>query len=333
MTTMKIPALVFAMLSIAPGWLGAQQEIDETLRTAATGRVEIHNLAGNVRVTGWGRNEIRVTGTLGRGAERLDISPRGSTTEIRVVLPRNARNVRGSDLEIRVPEGKEVVVRTTSAEIEVEEITGIVAAHSTSGDVVVSGRPRAVTAVSTSGDVVVDVSSTTRVQGRSTSGDVRVNGTVREAVDVESTSGDVEVSASTPEMRAKSVSGDVMLRGATGRVSASTISGDTEILDSRIQHGSFETVSGELRFSGELQRGGAFNLQSHSGDIELALPGGAGAEFEVKTFSGEIDTEFAAQVQRVSRYGPGKELRFTAGNGGSLVTVKTFSGNVRLLRR
>src|SRR5690606_3410260 len=98
--------------------------------------------------------------------------------------------------------------------------------------------------------------------------------------------GDVEVTASTSEVRAKSVSGDVALHGVGGRVSASTVSGDTEILESRIQYGSFESVSGNLRFTGELQRGGAFNLRSHSGDIELQLPAGQAAEFEVKTFSG-----------------------------------------------
>lgn len=330
---MKIPILALAALAISAGSLAAQREIDETHRTSADGRVEIHNLAGSVRVVGWNRNEIRIAGTLGRGAERLEVTPNGSTTGIRVILPRQGRNVQGSDLEVRVPAGKEVVVRTTSAEIEVSDVAGSVSAHTTSGEVRVTGRPSGVTAVSTSGDVEVEVSSSGQVRARSTSGDVRVEGTVRGSVDVESTSGDVDVSASTPEVRAQSVSGDVSLRGASGRVSASTVSGDTEIANSRIQYGSFETVSGRLRFQGELQRGGAFSLQSHSGDVELLLPSNAGAEFEVKTFSGDIDTEFPVQAQRTSRYGPGRELRFSTGGGGALVTVKTFSGNVKLLRR
>lgn len=330
---MKIPVLALAALAVTAGALEAQQQIDRTLATAAGGRVEIHNLAGSVRVVGWDRNEIRVTGTLGQGAERLDVTPSGETTEIRVVIPRNSRNVRGSDLEIRLPAGKELTVNTVSAEIEVDGVTGPVSAQSTSGDVEVAGSPARVRAASTSGDVEVRLAATARVQARSTSGDVRVSGTVRESVDVESTSGDVEVTASTPEVRAKSVSGDVALRGVGGRVSASTVSGDTEILDSRVQYGSFETVSGNLRFTGELQRGGAFNLQSHSGDIELQLPAGQGAEFEVKTFSGDVSNDFGPAAQRTSRYGPGRELRFTAGDGGPLVTAQTFSGNVRLRRR
>lgn len=330
---MKIPALVLAALALGAGSAAAQQEIDQTIATSAGGRVEVHNLAGSVEVVGWDRDEIRVTGTLGRGAERLEVTPRGTTTEIRVVLPRNARNVQGSDLEVRVPAGKEVAVRTVSADVGVADVTGTVAAQTTSGQVRVRGRPGRVRAVSTSGDVDVEVATTAGVEARSTSGDVMVSGTVRGPVDVESTSGDVDVTATTPEVRAKSVSGDVSLRGASGRVSASTVSGDTEILDSRVQYGSFETVSGGIRFSGELQSGGAFNLQSHSGDIEMLLPGNPAAEFEVKSFSGDIDNEFGPAAQRTSRYGPGRELRFTAGSGGPLVTVQTFSGNVKLLRR
>lgn len=329
---MRVPALMLAALVATAVGAQAQQEINETHPTAATGRVAVHNLAGSVRVVGWDRGEISIRGTLGRGAERLEVTPRGNTTEIRVILPRNARNVRGSDLEIRLPAGKEVEVRTTSADIEVAGVSGTVLGQSTSGDVRVSGQPSRVTGLSTSGDVEVEA-TTSRVQARSTSGDVRVSGSVRESVDVESTSGDVEVSAGTPEVRAKSVSGDVFLRGASGRVSASTVSGDTEIADSRIQFGSFETVSGNLRFAGEVQRGGAFNLQSHSGDVELLLPGGSAAEFEVKTFSGDISNDFGPAAQRTSRYAPGQELRFTAGAGGALVKVTTFSGNVRLVRR
>ncbi len=331
--TMKIPLLALAAIAIAAGSAAAQREIAESVATSAGGRVEIHNLAGSVRVIGWDRNEIRVSGTLGRGAERLEVTPRGATTDIRVILPRNARNVRGSELEIRIPVEKDVVVRTVSADVEVAGVAGEVSAQTTSGDLEVAGRPGRVRAVSTSGDVGVEVSATSRVEARSTSGEVRIRGAVRESVDVESTSGDVDVASATPEVRAKSVSGGVTLRGVGGRVSASTVSGDTEVLDGRIQYGSFETVSGNLRLSGELQRGGAFNLQSHSGDIEILLPGGFDAEFEVTTFSGDIDNEFGPAAQRTGRYGPGRVLRFTAGSGGPLLTVRTFSGNVKLRRR
>lgn len=330
---MRAPLLALAAL-LAATHAAAQRRIDETVPTAATGRVEVFNLSGSVRVIGWDRPEIRITGTLGEGAERLAVSGDRERTEIRVVLPRGRRrNVEGSDVEIRLPEGKTLAVRTTSADIEVTGVNGALTLASTSGDVAVSGSPAELTAGSTSGDVVFTGGTTARVRASSTSGDVAVSGTARESVNAESISGDVRISASTPEVRATAVSGDLLLRGVSGRVSASTVSGEAEILDSRIQYGSFETVSGGFLFDGELLRGAAFNIQTHSGEIEMRLPAGVSAAFEIQTFSGDIDNEFGPQAQRTSRHTPSRELSFTAGGGDGLVTIRSFSGGVQLLRR
>lgn len=40
-----------------------------------------------------------------------------------------------------------------------------------------------------------------------------------------------------------------------------------------------------------------------------------------------------SSAARSSRYAPGRQLHFTAGNGGARVVAKTFSGNVKLLRQ
>jgi hypothetical protein len=311
---MKTLLMVLTGLAVAASSAPAQQRIDRTVPTAATGEVQVVNTAGNVRVRGWDRDEIRITGTLGEGAERLEVTPGRGRTLIRVVLPRNARHVRGSDLEILLPTQKDVQVRTTSADIGVAEVRGAVNAHSVSGQVEVSGSPR-------------------KVAARSTSGDVQVRGTVRESVNAESVSGSVEITAATPEVRAKSVSGSVALAGVSGRMSASTVSGDTHVRDSRIEYGSFESVSGDVRLEGQLARGAAIHAQSHSGDLILRLPNDTSAEYEVKTFSGEIVNELGPPAQRTSRYTPGRELRFATGRGEAVVVLQSFSGNVKLLER
>jgi DUF4097 and DUF4098 domain-containing protein YvlB len=324
--------LVLAALAVAAP-AAAQQSIDQTVPTNRTGRVEIHNLAGSVRVVAWDRDQIQIRGELGRGTERLEVSGDRNRTVIRVILPRNARNVQGSDLVVQVPAQKDVGVQTTSADVAIENSTGTVQGQSTSGDVTITGNPASVTGRSTSGDVRVTVGSSARVNASSTSGDVVVRGNIRESVSVESVSGDVDVSGATPEVRAKTVSGDVVLRGVTGRVSAGTVSGDAHVRDSRIQFGAFETVSGNFTFDGELPARAAFNIQSHSGTVEMRIPSNTSAEFDVRTFSGDIRNELGPDAERTSRYGPGRELRFTAGSGGGLVSLKTFSGNVRILRR
>jgi DUF4097 and DUF4098 domain-containing protein YvlB len=320
-----------ALLVAAP--VAAQQPIDQTIPTARSGRVEISNLAGSVRVVAWDRDQIQIQGRLGQGAERLDVSGDRNRTVIRVVLPQNARNVRGTELVVRVPAPKEVRVQTTSADVTVENITGEVQGQSTSGDVTVTGSPASVMARSTSGDVRVTIGTSGSVRAASTSGDVTVRGTVRESVNVESVSGDVDVSGTTPEVRAKTVSGGLTLRGVNGRVSASTVSGDATVRESRIQLGAFETVSGNFRYDGDLPARATFNIQTHSGDVEMRLPANVSTVFEVRTFSGRVQNQLGPAAERTSRHGPGSELSFTAGGGGGLISLKTFSGNVRLVRR
>jgi DUF4097 and DUF4098 domain-containing protein YvlB len=312
--------------------VSGQTPVDRAVATQATGAVEISNISGSIRVVGWDRSEVRVTGTLGEGTERLDVTSSGDRVRVEVVIPRNARNVQASDIEVRVPARKNVTARGVSAGVAVSGVTGSVDAESTSGGVAVGGSPATVRAVSTSGEVELDVTAA-RVEASSTSGNVRIAGNVRETIAAESVSGNVEVSAPSPELLAKSVSGDLIIAGTSRRLSAGTVSGDMEVRDARLQYGSFESVSGSLRFGGQLEPDAAINVQSHSGDVVLSLPSNLGARFEVSTFSGDIGNAFGGQPRRTDRYGPGQELRFTSGNGSALVTVKTFSGNVELQRR
>lgn len=328
---MKISSAVLATMLAASG-AAAQQPINQTIPSAATGAVEIQNTSGEVRVIAWDRPEIRITGRLGEGAERLAVEGDRSRTVIRVVIPRNARDVKGSELEVRLPARKDVTVRTVSADIGVEGVTGAVDGRATSGDVQISGSPSRVTAGSTSGDVTVSA-TTTQVRASSTSGDLRLSGRVQQSVSAEAVSGDVTVDATAPDVVARSVSGDLQLSGASRRVTATTVSGDARVRTGRIQYGSFETVSGNLHFEGDLQRDAAFNVKSHSGDVELALPSRIAAAFQIDTFSGDISNAFGPAAQRTSRYGPGRELHFSSGNGGPLISVKTFSGSVRLVKR
>jgi DUF4097 and DUF4098 domain-containing protein YvlB len=328
---MKISAVTLATFLAATA-VAAQQPVNQTIPTSATGTVEIQNTAGEVHVVGWDRAEIRIVGHLGEGTERLAVENEGGSTVIRVVIPRNARNVQDTDLEIHLPARKDVTVRTVSAEIRAEGVTGAVDAHAVSGEVTVSGSPARLTAASVSGDVAVQV-TTGQVRANSTSGNVRVSGTARESVSAESVSGDVTVDAPTPDLNARSVSGDLQLSGVSRRVSASTVSGDATIRAGKIQYGSFETVSGQLRFAGDLQPDAAFNVKSHSGSVELALPAAIAAAFDVSTFSGDISNAFGPAARRTSRYGPGEELRFSSGKGGPLISVKTFSGSVELVER
>jgi len=256
--------------------VAAQQSVNETHAVAGDATITVENISGSVVVTGWDQDQVRVTGTLGRGIERLDVSGSGSRLAIRVVYPHDCHQCEGADLEISVPAGSRPEVETVSADIEATGLRGDVRLQS------VSGRVK----VDTGGNV-----------------------------------------------RAKSVSGDVIVKGGGPSIDATSVSGDLEIIAGTLQDAEFETVSGEIRIEAATPPRGRLEAKSVSGSIDLLVPAGVGADFDVSTFSGDIRNELGPAPTRKSEHGPGKELRFTSGDGSARVYLKSFSGEVRILRK
>ena len=105
------------------------EEINERQDADPGGRVEVTNIAGEISVTGWAEDAIEVTGTLGRGVERLDFIRDDGLTIIEVVYPENGRNSGGSKLNIKIPEASELEVTAVSAPIDVRGVGGVVHGH------------------------------------------------------------------------------------------------------------------------------------------------------------------------------------------------------------
>ncbi|MEN8375121.1 MAG: DUF4097 family beta strand repeat-containing protein [Gemmatimonadota bacterium] len=295
---------VFGLLLAAnPGEALAQREIDETRALRANGRVEVENLAGSIEVRGWNRDEVRVTGTLGRNVEDVDIVASGGRVSIRVRHPRRGGSWRssGTALEISMPAGARLRVETVSSDIDVQGVNGRLDLEAVSGDVDIRGA----------------------------GGEVRA----------ESVSGTIQVEGTSPDLRLESVSGDVVVSGVDGAsIRAGSVSGDVDVRGGTFLDGNFETVSGSVAFTGELADGGDFDFESHSGRVVLVLTGDVNAEFSLSTFSGSIrgrlrDLDISDQVERTSRWTPGREAHFRVGDGSARVDASSFSGSVEIRSR
>ena len=108
----------------------AQEAIDEGLAATPDGTVKITNAAGSVRVRGWSRDSVGVSGTLGAGSEGIEFSVTGRETRIRVVLPRGAtQELRATDLVVHVPRESHVAIRTAAADVDVDSVYGVVDAE------------------------------------------------------------------------------------------------------------------------------------------------------------------------------------------------------------
>ncbi len=267
---MKIQRWILVLLFVLLPTEGAlaQRAINERRRTSADGTVKITNAVGSVSVVGWDRDSVAITGMLGEGAERIDFSTNERETRIRVLLPSDAHEVGGSALEVRVPRGSHVAVRTSSADIEIAAVNGALDLESVSGGIRVSGRPRMVYAESAGGDVHVDVQAKV--------------------------------------VRAKSVGGNVTVRRAMGYVEVSTVSGDAFVEGRSIWEGEVTSVAGSIHFEGDFDSGGSFYFESHSGTIELLLPAQIAADFDLTTVTGgQVVNDFAPSGERTFSTGGG----------------------------
>jgi hypothetical protein len=286
---------VFAVALFAlPAAVAAQARVNQTRPAPPDGVVQIENAAGSVRVIGWDRAEVAVSGTLGPGAEGVSLRGDKRYTHVEVETEDNPHGVH-SDLEVRVPAGSDVSIESFGAAIEVSGVLGQVSAETVNADVRVTGAARKVRA--------------------------------------ESVNGGVSVSGASGHVQAESVNGAVSVRGGAGEVDASTVNGPLIVSGSSFSRATLETVNGTLTFDGGLGAGGSLDASTVSGDVELVLPATTAADFSVSTFSGEVRNELGPAARRASRYTTEKDLTFSIGGGGANVSVETLSGSITIRRK
>lgn len=322
MTYLRIVGLAGAAALLLAAPADAQRQVNARRDAASNATVAIHLDGGSVRVTGWARNEVQVTGTLASPDERLHLGGGGRSVDVRVAGRRGGRGGHGN-LEVHVPAGSRVEVMAGSGPIHASGLTGSVEAVSQSGPVTVQGRLRRVEVVAQSGPVTIEGEAGT-VDVTSMSGPVRVRADVQRA-EIEALSGPVELLGSVGEAHVNAVSGPVRVANATGRVEIDAVSGNV-VLNGTGLRGNVQSVAGGILVAGTL--GGALTLESHGGDVELRLPAGADAQVQVSTFSGNLRSDFGA-----GRESAGGDRRVAIGRGGPTVSITTFSGNVKLRRR
>jgi len=292
--TMAVTVLAVSLLAARPA---RADQVDERKPAASDGLVEIDNPAGSVRVIGWSKAEVAVTGTVGRRA-KLDFKVVGGRTHIEVDVEGNPHATH-SDIEVHVPAGSRVSVESFASSITVSEVTGPVTAETVNGAVSVSGSVKEVNA--------------------------------------ESVNGAVEVTGAPTRVHAGTVNGALTVRGARGELEANTVNGELRIVGAGpFERAHLESVSGSISFEGALTPHADLQAQTVSGEVELTLPANVAADFTLNTFSGDVTSDFGAALYRTGRPGrrsPQKEITFSTGGGGAKVAIETLSGSISLRKR
>jgi DUF4097 and DUF4098 domain-containing protein YvlB len=285
-----------ALLAASPA-IHAGTPINERAAADPAGSVEVSNVAGTVRVAAWDRNEVEVTGELGKGTEKLEFAVADKVTRIKVILPLNTSNAEDTDLVIHVPAASRLSVNTVSADIDVQGLLGAQRLQSVSADIRTAAAGEDVECKSVSGDVVV-------------------NGSFKKGL-----------------LTITTVSGDVTALRVAGEVNANTVSGDVTLGLGETNRSRVRSTSGDLTMAALLAADGKFDAESISGDVRLELVGAVNAEFDISSFNGEIRNCFGPKAVATSEYAPGKELRFREGQGSGHVRIKTLNGDISVCRK
>ena len=167
-------ASILLLLMAAAAWAG--DSINQSVSAPANGVLLIQNVGGSVRVDGWDREEVEVTGDLDKGVERIELTSEAGRTELRVILSRGSRGDR-TDLIVKAPRNSRLEIETTSAEIEITNITGNQRITTISGDVETESLGKELEIKSVGGEIeVTGNGNTTRTVVSSMSGDVDITG-------------------------------------------------------------------------------------------------------------------------------------------------------------
>ncbi|HEV8394477.1 MAG TPA: DUF4097 family beta strand repeat-containing protein [Vicinamibacterales bacterium] len=298
------------------------------------GSFTLFNLAGNVTITASGGTDVRIDAVKrvwdrtegdakGRLSEiEIEVSERQGAVDVRTVVQRPRRPDAEVDFTIAVPAEASVSVRTGSGDVTVTGIRGELRVEAVGGGI------------------------------KATSvGQVRLLRTLAGAITLENADG--------TDMTVSTLGGTVTIRQLKARsADIRTVAGDLIISDSDAERVIAQSLNGRVELAGRLARTGRYSLQSQSGEVRL-IPADGDFELEAATVNGSLRSDFpitaddrreltgprgrgAALGHGTGRAGRGlgrsdrgnaRLLRGLSGNGGPLVTLRSFSGDITITKR
>lgn len=289
------------LLAVAPAF--AATPINETRALNADGQVHIENIKGEIIVRTWAQPKVRVTGSLGKGVEKLEVTGDARSLNIEVKYPnhdggwnlwgRDGHRSEPTNLEVMIPQRASLDIDSVSADVDVQQMAG-----------------RKLSVDSVSGAILVTASSPGEAH-------------------FENVSGNTTLRLTSAKVHTDSVSGDVKLQGGlTGEVNMESVSGNLSLVGQALNRLVVSTVSGDANLRAGLRSGGVIKAETLSGVVSLSLPKSTSAKLHAESFSGDI----SSPVGRVDReeHGPGKSLDVTYGSGQGQIRLESFSGDVQV---
>jgi DUF4097 and DUF4098 domain-containing protein YvlB len=288
------------------------ESFSRIVRLPRGGTFEVQNIAGDVTVNGAAGNEARIEamkrarGLTEQSARavlntmRIDVVERAGSVEVRTIHSRGNPALAAVDYMITVPTAANVLVRSASGRLRIQNVGGEVRAQSVNGD--------------------VSATALKRIRAlRSASGNIDVN------------------DSEADEFNVDTLQGNVVIKNFKARVlDLHTVTGNVMLHDVATQRALLQSMAGDLEYAGRLMRSGRYQLQTHGGNIRVIPAGNPDFDLEAMTVNGALRSDFVLKL--LQRPGSGerqrlqKMLRGTIGDASALVSASSFSGNIVIVK-
>jgi DUF4097 and DUF4098 domain-containing protein YvlB len=240
------------LFSTALAAVALSQQIDSTIPVERGQRLTVSAFAGEIAVTAWNRNAVRVEADPG-SRTRVEITRSGATLEVRTQGRRGTASM--TELKITAPAWMPLDLSGVYTDVTVTGARGPVGVETVQGEIRVDGGEGLVSLKSVEGAV-----SLRGAKGR---------------LEVHSVNDDVAVSASSGEVTAETVNGEILLDqvDATG-VAASTVNGDIAYAGSVRNGGRYALSShnGDLRLTVAEGTNAAVAVSTFNGEFASEFP-------------------------------------------------------------
>jgi hypothetical protein len=287
----------------------ATESVSRTARIGRDGSLDLRNIAGRVAVTGVNGDEVRIEAVKRvwhQNAERARELLQGLEVEViegagrvgvRTRYPRQQAYDAEVDYTVSVPQNTRVTVRAASGDVVVSNVRGDLTAEAVSGSVTASSV-----------------------------GDVRLLRSVSGAVSVDGADGN--------ELMASTIGGTITVRRARSRtMDLRSVGGAMLVSESEADRVAMRALSGDIEFGGRISRNGRYDIESRTGRVVVAPAGADGFDVEAATWDGRFRSDFPLTMRGGGagpRRGGAQRVSGTFGDGGGLLTLRSYSGAISI---
>jgi len=261
------------------------QQMDTTFAVSGSDKLELHNMEGEIRVTGWNRDEVRIVADIDDDEGYLSLNRSGSTLKVKTKWKYGPSNV---DFTISVPRTMALNLHGVSTDVFLEDVRGEVTVETIEGEISLQGGNGSINVHTVEGEIVIR--------------DAR--GTIRASTAED----DITIINVVGEIFAETFEGDIVLDDVdSGSVQGSTLDGDIHYSGTVHDGGQYRltTHDGDVRMVIPANANATVVVASVDGDFETDFPievtdyhgghrlkfvlGSGVAQAELETFDGSIE--------------------------------------------